>query len=190
LEENLHRPAFPAWPGVDEAAVATTCAVMARRLAAAEARAIGVLPAAGAMNLGPLLVRLASALSGFVRGKVGVIPRWRSWSRDPGGGPAEAGMLRVRALGPNVVAIVPPPAREARAAALALQPAVWNLPDGVACVLVDLSGYSEAGAWPGAGVVVDGIVLAVPARVARRARVEALIAAVPEGKALGTILVG
>jgi hypothetical protein len=184
------QPAFPAWPGVDEAAVGATCLAMARRLAKAPGRALGVLPAAGTLNLGPLLVRLAGALAGFVGGKVGVIPRWRSWARDPGGAGGEAGALRLRALGPSVVAIVPPAAPSSRAAALALQPALWSLPEGVARVIVDLSGYSEVGVWPGAGVLVDGVVIAVPARAARRDQVEALLGAVPEGKTLGTILVG
>jgi hypothetical protein len=93
-------------------------------------------------------------------------------------------------MGPNVVAIVPPPARDSRAAALALQPVLWELPEGVARVLVDLSAYAEEGAWPGAGVLADGIVVAVPARGARARRVEALLHAVPDGKCLGTILIG
>jgi hypothetical protein len=181
---------FPAWPGADEAEIAQTCAALARRLVAANARAVGVLPAAGSPNLGPLLVRLASAMAGFVGGRVGVVPRWRSWARDPGGGGGERAALRLRAMGPNVVAIVPPAARDSRAAALALQPALWELPEGVARVLVDLSAYAEEGAWPGAGVLADGIVVAVPARAARAGRVEELLRAVPDGKCLGTILIG
>jgi hypothetical protein len=183
---------FPAWPGADEAAVAQTCAALARRLAATDARAVGVLPAAGTPNLGPLLIRLANALGGFVGGRVGVVPRWRSWARDPGGaqeGDAK-GALRLRAIGPNVVAMVPPPAKDSRMAALALQPILWSLPEGVARVLVDLSSYAEEGRWPGAGVIADGVVVAVPARMARATLVSALLRAIPDGKCLGTILIG
>jgi hypothetical protein len=121
---------------------------------------------------------------------VGVVPRWRSWARDPGGEGTEKGALRLRAMGPSVVAMVPPAARDSRAAALALQPVLWSLPEGVARALVDLSGYAQEGAWPGAGVIADGIVVAVPARAARANRVGALLRAVPEGKLLGTILIG
>lgn len=186
------RPAvqpFPSWPGIDEAEVAATCAAMARRLAASQAKAIAFLPAAGAPNLGPLLVRLADALAGFVGAKVGVIPRWRSWARDPGGAD-DKGALRLRGMGPNVVAIVPPAARESRAAALALQPILWGLPEGVARVLVDLSAYTFEGAWPGAGVLADAVIVTVPARGAYARKVDALLRAIPDGKCIGTILVG
>jgi hypothetical protein len=186
--EPSSRVPLPAWPGADEAAVATACTIMGRRLHAAPARVIGVLPAAGgSMNLGPLLVRLASALAGFASGRVGVVPRWRSWAKDAGGG---AETLRLRAMGPSVVAVVPPACANSRAAALAVQDALWSLPAGIARVLVDLGGYAAPGALPGAGALVDGIVLAVPARRARLSAVAKLLAAIPEGKGLGTILIG
>jgi hypothetical protein len=170
--------------------VAQECAALARRLAATDARALGVLPAAGAPNLGPLLVRLAGALAGFVGGKVGVVPRWRSWAKDPGGADGDHGELRLRAMGPDVVAVVPPAARDSRAAALALQPVLWELPAGIVRAVFDLSGYGEEGAWPGAGVLADGVLVAVPARVARASRVADLLAAIPDGKCIGTILIG
>jgi hypothetical protein len=181
---------FPAWPGANEAAVAQECAALARRLVATNAKTIGVLPAAGSPNLGPLLVRLANALGGFVGGRVGVVPRWRSWAKDPGGADGEHGELRLRAMGPNVVAIVPPAARNSRAAAVALQPVLWELPQGVARVLFDMSGYGETGAWPGAGALAEGVVVVVPARAARAGRVADLLAAIPDGKCIGTILIG
>jgi hypothetical protein len=159
---------------------------MARRLNAEPARVIGVLPAAGSMNLGPLLVRLASALGGFAEGRVGVVPRWRSWAKDAGG----ATEVRLRAMGPSVVAVVPPACANSRAAALAVQDALWSLPAGIGRVLVDLGGYAAPGALPGAGAVVDGLVVAVQARRARLSRVAKLLAAIPEAKNLGTILIG
>jgi len=174
------------------------CGVMARRLAAAPARVIGVVPAGGGtplnaldtLNLGPLLVRLASALAGFVGGRVGVVPRWRSWGKDPGGSSGESGTLRLRAMGTSVVAIVPPACPNSRAAALAVQEALWSLPPGIERVFVDLGGYAALGAFPGAAAVADGIVLAVPARRVWRARLEKLLGAIPEGKNLGSILIG
>ncbi len=182
---------MPAWPGIDESGVAMTCSVIARRLSLAKKKSFGVLPVGGSPNLGPLLVRLAAALARFGPGKVGVIPRWRSWAKDPGGAEADdASSVRLRAMGPDVVAIVPPAAEDPRRAALALQPALWELPEGITSVLVDLSGYSKPGAWPGTGVLVDAVVLAVPRRHARRARVTSLLAAIPEGKSLGAILLG
>jgi hypothetical protein len=187
LEDQPQRTVLPSWPGIDEAAVETTCTIMARRLHASPARAIGVVPAAGSSNLGALLVRLASALAAFESGKVGVVPKWRSWARDPGG---DASALRLRALGGNVVAIVPPASPNSRAAALALQDALWSLPSGIARVLVDLAGYAAPGNFPGASAVVDGIVVAVPLSRARKAAVAKLLAAIPEGKSLGVILVG
>jgi hypothetical protein len=190
LEDQAHRTVLPSWPGIDEAVVETTCTVMARRLHAYPARAIGVLPAAGSAHLGPLLVRLASALAGFEDGKVGVVPRWRSWARDGGGGAGDTSGLRLRAIGENVVVIVPPACPNSRAAALVVQDALWSLPSGIARVLVDLGGYSAPGAFPGASAVADGIVLAVPVARARRAVVAKLLAAIPEGKSLGTILIG
>jgi hypothetical protein len=96
----------------------------------------------------------------------------------------------MRTMGPDVVAIVPPAARDGREAALALQPALWELPQGITRVIVDLSGYSKPGGWPGTGVLVDGVVLAVPRRIARRSRVEGLLAAAPAGKCMGSILLG
>lgn len=185
-----HPPGLPAWPGIDEDAVAATCAVIARRFVLSQKKSVGVLPVAGALNLGPLLVRLAVALARFGEGKVGVIPRWRSWTKDPGGGEADAGSVRLRAMGPDVVAIVPPAARDVREAALVLQPALWDLPSSLTRVLVDLSGYSKAGVWPGTGVLVDGVVLAVPRRIARRSLVERVLAAAPAGKVMGSILLG
>jgi hypothetical protein len=190
LDEQTHRPALPAWPGADEGELTVACGAMARRLSASPARVIGVVPAAEAPNLGPLLVRVAGALAGFVGGRVGVVPRWRSWGKDSGAADDDVATLRLRAMGPDVVAIVPAASANARVAALAVQDALWSLPAGIARVLVDLSGYSAAGHLPGAGALADGLVLAVPARRARRARVEKLLAAIPEGKALGTILVG
>jgi hypothetical protein len=190
LEDLVQRSVLPSWPGIDEASVETMCTVMARRLQGASARAIGVLPAAGSVNLGPLLVRLATGLAGFTGGKVGVIPRWRSWAGDPDGAAGDASGLRLRAMGANVVAIVPPACPNSRAAALVLQDALWSLPGGIARVLVDLGGYGAEGLLPGASAVADGIVLAVPVRRARRAGVAKLLAAIPEGKCLGTILVG
>jgi hypothetical protein len=188
-EEQSHRPALPAWPGADEAELTVVCGAMARRLAASSARVIGVVPVGGsaALNLGPLLVRVAGALAGFVGGRVGVVPRWRSWAKDTGG---EAGGLRLRAMGPDVVAVVPPAAQNSRAAALAVQEAIWSLPASITRVVVDLGGYAAPGALPGAGAVADGIVLAVSARRARRAHVAKLLAAIPQAKSLGSILVG
>jgi hypothetical protein len=183
-------PGLPHWPGIDEDAVAATCALIGRRIVLANKRSVGFLPAGGAPNLGPLLVRLAVALARFAEGKVGVIPRWRSWAKDPGGAQGEPGAVRLRAMGPDVVAIVPPAARDVREAALVLQPAMWELPPGITRVLVDLSGYSKTGAWPGTGVLVDGVVLAVPRRIARRSRVERLLSAAPADKCMGSILLG
>jgi hypothetical protein len=187
---GAHASGLPAWPGIDEEEVAATCAVIARRFVLSQRKSIGVLPAGGALNLGPLLVRLAVALARFGEGKVGVIPRWRSWTRDPGGGEGDASSVRLRAMGPDVVAIVPPAAGDVREAALVLQPALWDLPASLTRVLVDLSGYSKPGVWPGTGVLVDGVVLAVPRRIARRSRVERLLAAAPAGKVMGSILLG
>jgi hypothetical protein len=187
-------PPLPAWPGIDEDEVARTCGVIGRRLFLAQKRSLGVLPVGGASNLGPLLVRLAVALARFGEGKVGVIPRWRSWAKDSRGaaqGASDAApAVRLGAMGPNVVAIVPPGAADSREAALGLQPALWELPAEITRVLVDLSGYAKAGVWPGTGVLVDAVVLAVPRRVARRDRVEGLLAAMPAGKCLGAILIG
>jgi len=190
VEDQPQRTVLPSWPGIDEAAVEMTCTIMARRLHASPARAIGVVPAAGSSNLGPLLVRLATALAAFETGKVGVVPKWRSWARDPGGDAGEASALRLRALGPSVVAIVPPASPNSRAAALVLQDALWSLPSGIARVLVDLGGYAAPGAFPGASAVADGIVVAVPLARARKAAVAKLLAAIPEDKSLGVILVG
>ncbi|HTA18671.1 MAG TPA: hypothetical protein VK989_05230 [Polyangia bacterium] len=188
-EEQSQRPALPAWPGADEAELTVVCGVMARRLAATSARVIGVVPVGGpvSLNLGPLIVRVASALAGFVGGRVGVVPRWRSWAKDTSG---EAGGLRLRAMGPDVVAVVPPAAQNSRAAALAVQEAIWSLPASIKRVVVDLGGYAAPGALPGAGAVADGIVVAVSAGRARRAHVAQLLAAIPTAKSLGTILVG
>jgi hypothetical protein len=190
---GAHASGLPAWPGIDEEAVAATCAVIARRLVLSQKKSVGVLPVGGAPNLGPLLVRLAVALARFGEGKVGVIPRWRTWARDPGGAEgaaADASRVRLRAMGPDVVAIVPPAAGDVREAALVLQPALWDLPAGLTRVLVDLSGYSKPGVWPGTGVLVDGVVLAVPRRIARRSSVERLLATAPAGKCMGSILLG
>jgi hypothetical protein len=190
LDDPLQRAALPAWPDTDEAALATACTVMARRLAVTPARVIGVLPAAGTMNLGPLLVRLAGALAGFGGARVGVVPRWRTWDKDPGGGAGDVGRLRFRALGADVVAIVPAAARDSRAAALALQEALWSLPEGVGRVLIDLTGYAAPGSLGAGAVIADGVALAVPAGRALRTRVARLLGAIPEAKRLGTILVG
>jgi hypothetical protein len=68
--------------------------------------------------------------------------------------------------------------------------ALWSLPSGIARVLIDLGGYAVEGALPGAGAVADAIVVAVPLARARKAVVAKLLAAIPEGKSLGVILVG
>jgi hypothetical protein len=186
-------PGLPAWPGIDEEALAAACSVIARRFVIAKSKSVGILPVAGALNLGPLIVRLAAALARFGDGKVGVIPRWRSWSRASAmetGGAGGASELRLGAMGPQIVAIVPPAAGDAREAALGLQPALWQLPEGISRVLVDLTGYTKTGGWPGAGVLVDAIALAVPRKAARRDRLETLLGAIPAGKNLGSILIG
>jgi hypothetical protein len=191
VDDHPHRSALPAWPGADEAELGRTCAAIARRLSQAPARIVGWLPVVSGMNLGPFLIRLAVSLSSFAGGKIGVVPRWRTWVKDPGGATGDTGVVRLRAIGPDVVAIVPAPCPDSRAAALALQPALWSLPEGIARVLVDLSGYTADGVLPpGAGALVDGIALAVPARQARRQQVLALLRAIPPGKSLGAILVG
>jgi hypothetical protein len=193
VDDSPHLRTLPAWPAADEAELGRTCAAIARRLSQAQApaRIVGWLPVVSGVNLGPFLVRLAVSLSSFAGGQIGVVPRWRSWAKDPGGATGDASSVRLREMAPGVVAIVPAPCPDSRAAALALQPALWSLPAGIVRVLVDLSGYTADGVLPpGAGKLVDGIALAVPARQARRQHVAALLRAIPPGKSLGAILVG
>ena len=73
-----------AWPGADEAALATACSRIARHLVRRGTRTVGVLPLPerpkrpgrgwARVSLAPLLERLADALAAFVGGDVAFVP--------------------------------------------------------------------------------------------------------------------
>jgi hypothetical protein len=180
-----------AWPGADRVAVEAACGRIARRLALAEARIVGLLPIGRTGALAPLLVRVAAALTRFYGREVAVIERWTTWppADAPGWGTDEAG-LRFRLVRPNVVAIAPLPCVDSPSAALALQAALAALPKELAAVLVDLGEYPGDGRLPAALMLVDAVVPVLRARRTRTSRVAEIVAELPGYKSVGSILVG
>jgi hypothetical protein len=187
-----------AFQGADPAALEVACARIARQLSRADVRTVGFLPAGGKPgapppDLMPLLDRLASALTGFGRGDVALLPRWTSW----GGGDAEAAAQaaagpprRIRELRPQVLEILPRPCEGIALAELALRDTIESLAPGIVRVLVDLGGYAPPRKIPTALSFVDAVVPVVAAGHDRLRQVEALLAELPAAKNLGAILVG
>ncbi|HET6148263.1 MAG TPA: hypothetical protein VFH68_12085 [Polyangia bacterium] len=205
---EARRPDRYAWPAVDEEAVEVTCARIARHLARAATKIIGLLPAArfpgddgtrGAPGLAPLLASLAGSLARFLDQDIAIIEHWRTWPRSgggragasrDGGDTAKPAAGRLREVRPRVIEISPLPCDDAIAAGVALQNTLRMTRKEFGAVLIDLGGYAAAGTSPATLELCDGIVLVVPARRTRIAAVSALSAHVPSAKRLGAILLG
>jgi hypothetical protein len=137
--------------------------------------------------LAPLLERLAEALAGFADGNVGFVASWKGWRT---GGPAGTPAERMRQVRPQVFELRPPACDDAQAAAAAVRHTLSYLPPGMVRVLIDLGEYAPPGRVPVLAAVVDGVLVAVAARRARKREVAELVARIPEGKSLGAVLIG
>jgi len=185
-----------------------TCSRIARHLARATSKIVGLLPVArfpgdqgarGAPGLAPLLASLAGALARYLDQDIAIIEHWRSWGRSRGGeagarpgagDAAQPAPSRLREVRPRVVEITPRPSEDAIGAGVALQSTLRMTRKEFGAVLVDLGGYAAAGTAPATLELCDGIVLVVPARRTRIAAVSALANHVPSAKRLGAILLG
>jgi hypothetical protein len=190
-------PAGYAWPTADEAAVALACTRIARQIVRSGARSVGLLPFAGrapgagepgggasavpAVDLAPLLERLAAAVAAFDGTTVGFIAAWTAWEAEPAG---------VRPLRPGVRQITPSRCDDAAAALKALERVLAAPPEGIGRLLVDLGGLAPPGRVPAAATAVDKLVAAIVARRVRKAWVSTLVGDFPAGKSLGAILIG
>lgn len=182
------------WTGANEAAVGLACARVARHLARAGVRRVGVLPVGrhgltGRMDLSPLLERIARASKMFGGGVAAFIGPWVEWgARAPAG---ERGAVYTREVEPDVLEVVPRSCEDAASAAAALAPAMSSLPDSVESILVDLGGYGPMESAHIVHEALDGLLVAVRAKDARTAGVVASLQDTmqPE-KRLGAILIG
>jgi hypothetical protein len=193
-----------AWPGADEEAVSAGCARVARHLALAGVRTIGVLPVFGtparrprpgqldpseAVDLRPLLERLAGSLAAFGGGTVAFFARWKDWGAEDRSGGADRTM-RMRMPRPHVAEMLPPRCQNGPAAAFALRHALAALPPVVQRVLVDIGGYVPASRVPPVVDLCDGVLLAVGTARVRRRWLAPLLDQLPAAKRLGAILIG
>jgi hypothetical protein len=181
------------WRGVSEEGLSLASSRVARNLARSGARVIGLLPVDARLateRLGPALLRLAEALSGFVPGDIGLVDAWPTWPWGEALGLGEGATARIRRLGDRVVEIAPPPCSDAPAAATALTNTLAGRPESIARVLVNLGGFAHPGTPPLSMDAVDGVALLVAARGTRAKAVESLARRLPPGKTLGTILIG
>ncbi len=181
------------WPSASETELAPAATRIARHLVRAGAPVVGLLPADAAVGppdrLGPLMFRLAQALTGFTLNDVAIVDTWSTW---PWGEVVEAGDVaahQIRSLAPRLLSIAPVPCHDPLAATVALQNALAARPSGIGSVLVNLAGYAEPGTVPPAATQVDGVVLLAVVRRSRFAAVADLAGRLP-GKSLGTILLG
>jgi hypothetical protein len=188
------------WLDADEETIEVAASGIARHIARAGARVIGLLPTGndlgenprGAVGMSPLLAALAAALVRFVDHDVAIIDHWQTWKRAvarPGTG-AGAPPSRVREIRPRVVEVSPTLSTDAEEAAVALQNALRVLRKDGGPVLVHLGGYAPAGTAPATMQLVDAIALVVSERRTRISVVGALAKHVPESKRLGAILIG
>jgi hypothetical protein len=201
--EEARRADRYAWPGAEEQALEVTCARIARHLSLAHPRTVGFLPIGGegtgrgarTLSLAPLLSRVAGQLIGFVTDDVAIIDSWRTWSPgqkgDGEGDGAGAGPAsRIDEIQPRVLDVMPPPCKDAMAAAAALRNTLGILRRSVSVALVHLGGYAPVGIAPSTLNMVDGVVLVVSTRRTHRTAVAAMAEQLPAGKQLGAILVG
>src|SRR3954469_19781813 len=76
------------WPGADQTTLAPLCGRIARHLARAGVRLIGLLPVGGDLDqpggLSPLLDQVAGSLIEFGSGDVAFIDDWRGWGKGAG----------------------------------------------------------------------------------------------------------
>jgi hypothetical protein len=181
------------WPEAGEGPLSLAATRIARNLARSGARVIGFLPVDDRLDpgrLGPVLLRAAEALTGFVAGELAVVDTWPTW---PWGIPLEVGATaapRLRQIAPRVLEIAPPPCNDAPVAGVVLRESLAACPARLARVLVNLGGYATPGAVPQALEAVDAVVLLVAARRSRQAAVSDLARRLPPGKSLGAVLVG
>ena len=181
------------WPHADEETVARTCARVARLIVRAGARSVGIIPLGQrrpddpALDLAPLLDRLAGALVAFDGGTVGLIGAWKGWGEEEGGAASRSG---ARVIRPGVLELVLPACASPRAATEALKDALATPPAGVARVLADLGELAAPRHAPAAASAFDAIIAAIPARRVRKHEVTAVARGIPQGKSLGAILVG
>jgi hypothetical protein len=187
------------WPTGSEEALTITCSRIARHISRAGTRVIGLLPVGGPLAaplpLGPLLLRLATALVGFVAGDVALVDAWPTWARKgdgEGAGPEgkDAAATRFVELRPQILEIAPPACDDAASAAVALQNTLRVLRRGVGLVLVHLGGYAPPGTAPASLILVDGVMLLVAPRQTRKKAVAALFDHIPPAKRLGAVLIG
>jgi len=188
------------WHDAPEETIEVTASGIARHIARAGARVIGLLPTGddlgenprGAVGMSPLLAALAAALVRFVDQDVAIIDHWKTWRRavPRAGTGADAASSRVREIRPRVVDVSPTLSADAKEAEVALQNALRVLRKNGGPVLVHLGGYAPAGTAPSTMQLCDGIALVVSARRTRISLVAALAKHVPESKRLGAILIG
>jgi hypothetical protein len=194
------KPDRYSWLDADDDTIEVSASGIARHIARAGARVIGLLPtgkdlgdsARGAMAMSPMLAAVAVALVRFVDQDVAIIDHWQTWKRAVArtGTGADAPPSRVREIRPRVVEVSPTLSADAEEAAVALQNALKALRRSGGPVLVHLGGYAPVGTAPATMQLCDGIALVVSARRTRISVVHALAKHVPEGKRLGAILIG
>lgn len=186
-----------AGPPADDPAAQAVYTRIAGHVVRDGARRVGFLAAprrgrkpAPAGLVGPVVERLAAALTNFIPGDVAMIPTWRLWPEPGPDEPPDSGRMNVREVRPRVVEALPHTLRNSGAAALALERALKMLSQDFAHILVDFSGYVAPGTAPAALGMVEAAVVVVETRLSQRAALQALVDRIPSSKHLGAILIG
>lgn len=187
------------WPGADAGpragALDGTCTAIARHVIRAQAKAVGFLPAAGALVKGataaPLLARIAGALVKFVPEdrSIALVDTWPTWGWGPAMQAGDTSLFRTRVVRPRLLELSPVPCGDAEAALATLQASLQARPPELAVVLVNLTGYVDPGAMPAAVDFVDGVVLLAGRRRTWGGGLVRMSRFLPAKKNLGTILV-
>lgn len=174
--------------------VRTDCIPLARRLARADKRIIGLLPASPAIGILAVGVQLGLALTEVATGAIGYTDaniRWPAISRLVASlEPEDDSLLAVRWLGARLALLSPPCAGDAGAGVPQLARTIQSSVDRFTHLLVDLTGFKELGEHLAAIDMMDAVVVVARAGLTRETDLLRLDFELPRALNFGVVLTG
>jgi hypothetical protein len=176
-------------------AVRAECTRIARRLAAAKTKIIGLVPADDRVAVPPIALQVGNALCDLTGATVGVVDanvRYPGLSQLARGASVdrEASVYSTRWLRGSLALLTPPHAERAGQIVPQLARLLLDGVDLFAHVLCDLTGLELLGEHASAAACMDTVIVVARAHRTHEDHLRALRALMPEDRFLGVLLIG